>query len=94
MLSEGGTLVPSFIYSVKETIPKRIYSGLFHITDWFPTILSFAQLPAKENIDGIDQSQSLTNSTVSNPRKSIIYGILVLGILISKPFLRVFRLFF
>lgn len=45
LLTEGGTLAPSLIYSVQGKIRSRIVDGLFHVTDWFPTILRMARVP-------------------------------------------------
>lgn len=43
-LFEGGTKVDSFIYSplLDEQITGQQYPNLFHVTDWFPTIVDLA----------------------------------------------------
>ena len=96
LLTEGGTLVPSFIYSVKETIVDQVFDGIFHVTDWFPTIMSLAKISKKRitqigHIDGIDQSAALTGrKTNKNARTQMVYGMIgiwipntVINILIS-----------
>ena len=42
---EGGTRVPAFIYGPKFLKKKSgsVHKGLFHIADWYPTFISFAQ---------------------------------------------------
>lgn len=86
LLTEGGTLVPSFIYSIKNTIVDRVYDGVFHVTDWFPTIMSLAKMPNKVKqinlIDGIDQSAVLTNLTeTADARTEMVYGMIDIWIL-------------
>jgi arylsulfatase A-like enzyme len=41
---EGGSRVPAFIYGPKflKTSSGSTYKKLFHIADWYPTLLSFA----------------------------------------------------
>ena len=43
---EGGSRVPAFIYGPKFLKEKSgsTYKGLFHIADWYPTLLSFANM--------------------------------------------------
>ena len=44
---EGGTKVDAFVYSplLKESQQGKVYEGLMHVTDWFPTILDMASVP-------------------------------------------------
>ena len=42
---EGGSRVPAFIYGPEflKTKSGSVHNGLFHIADWYPTLVSFAQ---------------------------------------------------
>ena len=58
---EGGIKVPTLMFSTKRTFPKQSSDKMFHVTDWFPTILSLGKVPVpvknyKWNIDGMDFS--------------------------------------
>jgi arylsulfatase I/J len=66
---EGGVRVPAFAVDFSEDGAylgegNRTYDGLFHISDWFSTLISLAgggdvsKVPSS-HIDGIDASQSL-----------------------------------
>ena len=80
----GGTKVDAYIYSplLPTNTAGSKYYGLFHVSDWFPTILGFAGInfmatPGYE-LDGVDQSNALmhsTPSTVAFPRNSLLYNI-------------------
>ena len=58
-LFEGGTRVPGFVHS--PLLAKKGYTSraLFHITDWFPTLLRVSGTPTSKisqlKLDGIDQ---------------------------------------
>lgn len=58
-----------------------MYKGLFHVSDWFPTLLGFAGIkftPAVgKELDGVDQSTAMvtsTSNTVAFPRSSLLYN--------------------
>ena len=82
--SIGGTKVDAYIYSplLPSSTAGSKYSGLFHVSDWFPTLLGFAGItytavPGYE-LDGVDQSSALkysTSQTVAYPRSSLLYNI-------------------
>ena len=63
---------------------------MFHVSDWFPTILSLANIPKKTvlgngHIDGIDQSRALTRIGAANAghaRTEMVYGMIDIRILI------------
>lgn len=64
-------------YSTKQKFARKTVSNMFHIIDWFPTILRFAgftrnRLP--DNIDGVDQTRVLEERDASPVRKKFIYG--------------------
>ena len=82
----GGTRVGAYLYS--PSLPTKLqgsrYKGLFHVTDWFPTMLGLAGIdyhaPNGHKLDGIDQSGELLsfmdeNVTVDYPRDNLIYNI-------------------
>ncbi|KAI6652563.1 Arylsulfatase J [Oopsacas minuta] len=53
---EGGIRVPAFVHSPLIKNPRRIERSLFHVSDWYPTLLSLAGGTSdKEEIDGYDQ---------------------------------------
>lgn len=78
-LTEGGTLAPSFAYSIKSTIIKKFDDSLFHISDWFPTILSFANgenIELVNRLDGVNQKEIFTTTEqIKQKRKNLVYGI-------------------
>jgi arylsulfatase A-like enzyme len=77
-LYEGGTLSPAFLYSTKQKFPRKRVNSIFHIIDWFPTILNFAGFKKTEflEIDGVNQMFALKHKYYKNPRKNFIYGVL------------------
>lgn len=78
----GGTKVDSLIYSplLPNSGSPRTYDGLMHVSDWFPTLLSIANITNFEpepgyELDGIDQfSAMITNS--NSPRSSMLYNLI------------------
>ena len=47
-----------------------------HVTDWFPTLLSAAELtPSADDLDGIDQWEALMNASTASPRNEMVYNI-------------------
>jgi arylsulfatase A-like enzyme len=76
-LFEVGIKVDSFIYSSKLSNPGTVYSGLMHISDWFPTIMALANInysPSSEinKFDGVNQLDGWTGK--STPRTTILYN--------------------
>ncbi|XP_076040506.1 arylsulfatase I-like isoform X2 [Oratosquilla oratoria] len=84
---EGGTRVPAFIHSPLLGLEPRVHKGLFHITDWFNTILDIAmegeEMSADElhHNDGFSQWSALKSGAPS-PRTHLIYN---LDIVNEKP---------
>ena len=77
-LFEGGIKVDSFIYSSKLSNTGTVYSGLMHISDWFPTILALADIdytPSSENnkFDGVNQVDGWMGK--STPRTTMLYNL-------------------
>jgi arylsulfatase A-like enzyme len=69
-LFEGGTKVDAFIYgptylSSLGIQAGKVYNNLFHVTDWFPTLLDFAgvtHVPAEGYaLDGVSHFSALTS---------------------------------
>lgn len=80
-LFEGGIKVDSFIYSpllgVGETINTgSVFSGLMHVSDWFPTILALTGVSyvATEGyeFDGVNQLDGWMGK--GNPRSALLYN--------------------
>ena len=63
----GGVRVDSFIYShlLDYSVVNTQYGGLFHVSDWFPTLLDMVGLPPfistpGYELDGVSQWSALT----------------------------------
>ena len=60
---EGGNKVPGFIHyagKISGTVAGSTYSGLFHVTDWLPTIIGgFLARPdlVPDVVDGFNQAR-------------------------------------
>ncbi|CAL4088940.1 unnamed protein product, partial [Meganyctiphanes norvegica] len=72
---EGGTRVPAFIHSPLLKNTPRIYDGLFHITDWYNTLLAAAGASGLPQNDGHNQWDSLRTGMITPPRQDFIYNI-------------------
>ena len=79
-LYEGGVRSPGFIHA-PNIFNKKSYNfdGLFHVADFFPTLMSMIESMGVanssgafpyENLDGIDQFSSLKHSS-QGPRKNV-----------------------
>ncbi|XP_064630814.1 arylsulfatase B-like [Lineus longissimus] len=67
---EGGTHVPAFIHSPLLANPGRVYRGLFHVVDWFPTLLSAIGIRHhKMGYDGIDLWEPIRTGRTSRPER-------------------------
>ena len=74
---EGGTRTVSFINYRKlvRKLKGSVNTNLFHIVDWFPTILKIAGYNTKsDKTDGFDQWSSLSLGK-SGPRRELVYNI-------------------
>lgn len=80
---EGGVHVPAFAVDFSPDKrylgdPNREYDGLFHVSDWLPTLAAYAGIAASElpdHLDGIDQSKAFRNNLIS-PRTEMIYDLI------------------
>ena len=75
---EGGVRVPGFIHGPKHLFAQKVeYNGLFHVSDFYPTILDMVGkgYVSNENkirvMDGISQYDTLKHGTNVFPRRSV-----------------------
>merc|ERR1719481_783216 len=78
-LWEGGTRGVAFLkhpLSLQNHPEARISDGLFHITDWYPTLAKIAGIDDKKilHLDGVDQRQLLFNGGPSG-RNDFVYNL-------------------
>jgi arylsulfatase A-like enzyme len=78
-LFEGGVKVESFVYSpmMTDDLKGMKYDNLFHVTDWFPTILSMTGISYEPvsgyELDGVSHWDSMIKGS-SSPRDFILYN--------------------
>lgn len=77
-LFEGGIRVDSFISSPLLSETGINYNGLFHVSDWFPTILSLAGISYKASkelsLDGVDHSDAFFDKSLK-PREHMLHNL-------------------
>ena len=74
-LWEGGIRTVGFVHSQLIQKPQRIYRGLMHVSDWFPTLAHLAQAPVEGlPLDGNNQWMSISEGTPSL-RKEVLHNI-------------------
>lgn len=80
-LYEGGIRVNAFVHSALIPMERRgsWYDGLFHVSDWLPTIVAGAlrmnsSSPLPSDLDGVDQWRALLGQT-DQPRSEILHNI-------------------
>ncbi|KAG5681948.1 hypothetical protein PVAND_011349 [Polypedilum vanderplanki] len=71
---EGGTRVPACIYSPLIKNKNRVTNEFMYITDILPTMAAAANISITNNIDGINQFETISNSKITE-RKDILYNI-------------------
>ena len=66
--------MPAMVYSplFDSGITGQSNECLFHITDWFSTILGFAGNTDDLGVDGVDQWQAISSVGASCPREQRI----------------------
>lgn len=85
-LYEGGTKVDAFIYSPQLLSAQSgmTYDNLYHVSDWFPTLLGFAGIsytaPSGYALDGVSHYTALSDladddGDSSAPRNLMVYNI-------------------
>ena len=78
-LFEGGVKVESFIYSpmFSSKLQGSSYSNVFHVSDWFPTILDMAGVKyspkSKYALDGVSHLDAITDGKDA-PREYMLYN--------------------
>ena len=78
-LFEGGVHVEAFIFSpmLSSKLQGSAYDNLFHVSDWFPTILSTAGIAyvryGTYAIDGVSHYDALISDGKS-PRETLLYN--------------------
>ena len=74
-LWEGGIRGVGFANSDLIRKPGRIYKGLRHVSDWFPTLAHLAEVSVEETpLDGVSQWASISENKAP-PRKEILHNI-------------------
>ena len=75
---EGGVRVPGFIHGPKKYFPRSFdYNGLFHVSDFYPTILEIIgeqkrlNVSPHDTLDGIAQYTVLQGKEKTSPRKNV-----------------------
>ncbi|XP_033759914.1 arylsulfatase B-like [Pecten maximus] len=71
---EGGTRATAFINGKMLSKTGYTYNGMIHAVDWLPTLLSAAGGTPPQEIDGIDQWESLMTGAPSK-RTEFIYNL-------------------
>lgn len=66
---EGGTRVPAFIWH--SSLKPRVWDGLFHVTDWLPTLIAAGGGDITKEIDGVNQWPALQGNLLSE-RKDVL----------------------
>mmetsp|Transcript_25536 Transcript_25536/g.33378 ORF Transcript_25536/g.33378 Transcript_25536/m.33378 type:complete len:604 (-) Transcript_25536:211-2022(-) len=80
-LYEGGVRVHAMVHSplFDTELHGKHYDGLFHVTDWMPTllegVLGIDVGQQQEELDGVNQWSSLLGKTTSAARKEIFLNI-------------------
>ena len=73
---EGGTRVAGFVHSplLPEAVRGTQNHEHYHVTDWLPTILSLAELPIPDKLDGVNIWDSIAKKAPS-PRSEHLYNV-------------------
>ena len=73
-LWEGATRTPAFIHGPGLT--SRVEQNIFHITDWYPTIMEIINKNIKgPPIDGIGAWKALTQNSLNWKRNEFVYNL-------------------
>ena len=69
--TEGGTKIPSLIISPKLT-ESGVYQNMFHVSDWFPTIVDLVNPRYDFRGDGVSHKQQLFDGINTAPRDQMV----------------------
>lgn len=77
---EGGVRVPTFVHAPSLLGSARTsYDGLFHITDWMPTllkgVLARSDLELPVSVKGFDHWDAMRGLTSAGPRVELLHGV-------------------
>ena len=78
-LFEGGTKVEAFIYNegFSSKVRGQKYTNMFHVSDWFPTILDMAGVKyspkSKYALDGVSHLDAMVDGADA-PRSAMLYN--------------------
>ncbi|BES92942.1 Arylsulfatase [Nesidiocoris tenuis] len=72
---EGGVRAAAVLWKSNMVSTPRVYDGLFHITDWLPTLISAAGGSRLEDLDGVDHWSALLGLSPDDPRKELLVEI-------------------
>lgn len=80
-LFEGGTKVDAFLYhsSFKSNNQNSVYSGLMHVSDWFPSMLYLAGITSyrpsiSRQVEGYNHGYAWFNDQQQTPRGYLLYN--------------------
>ncbi|XP_048582679.1 arylsulfatase B [Nematostella vectensis] len=73
-LFEGGVRVPAFVHGEMLQRKGGTVNDLFHVTDWYPTLVKLAGGEVEPDIDGVDQWPTLSEGKPSK-REEILHNI-------------------
>ena len=79
-LFEGGSRVESFIYSsgLSSKVSGSSYVNVFHVTDWFPTIVDIVGISYSASngydLDGVSHYSSIFDGDDDAPRDYMLYN--------------------
>lgn len=57
---EGGIRVPAFVHSPLLQQKGYVNNKIIHVSDWYPTILKIAKAPKVQDLDGVDQWDTIS----------------------------------
>ena len=81
---EGGVRVPGFVHSplLPAAVRGTTSDGLFHVTDWLPTLVGIAGGSTARNLplDGLDIWGDLQRGGSASPRSELLLGLNPLGL--------------
>uniref|UniRef100_A0A914XKR1 Sulfatase N-terminal domain-containing protein n=1 Tax=Plectus sambesii TaxID=2011161 RepID=A0A914XKR1_9BILA len=74
-LWEGGTRINSFVHSPANIQEHAVRKQMFHVVDWYATILGMAGSHMNTYGDGINQWDMIKNNSKANNRRRFVYNV-------------------